>query len=149
MSKDVKMIHASGGFEIRNFISNSPEVLKAMGSASTGDDKELSPYSELKTERALGMWWNTQLDVFTFSLKYTMIAKEILDGTKMPTKRELLRTLMSIFDPLGLLSNYLIQLKVILQDVWRTDLNWDDRITNGLEKRWEQWLKYLPLVENV
>ncbi len=150
MIKDVAMIHARGGFEIRNFISNSPEVLKAMGSTNACDGKELSLHSELKTERVLGMWWNTKLDVFTFSLKYTLIAKDILDGTKMPTKRELLRTLMSIFDPLGLLSNYLVQLKILLQDVWRLDLNWDEQISSSsLVAKWKQWLGYLPLVESV
>ena len=148
--KDVKMIHAVGGFEIRNFISNSPEVLKAIGVSDNGEDKEICFDSELKTEKILGMWWNTNLDCFTFSLKYTFIAKEILEGKKMPTKRELLRTLMSIFDPLGLLSNFLIQLKILLQDVWRAELNWDEQISeSGLVSKWKQWLEYLPMVENV
>lgn len=144
------MIHASGGFALRNFISNSPEVLKAIGATDRGDSKEITLDSELKTERVLGMWWNTKLDVFTFSLKFTPIAAEILNETRMPTKRELLRTLMSVFDPLGLLSNYLIQLKILLQDVWRADLKWDDQISSkDLVNRWKQWLAYLPSVENV
>lgn len=59
MVEDVKRIHANGGFEIRNFISNSPEVLKAIGCTEGQENKELSLNSELKTERVLGMWWNT------------------------------------------------------------------------------------------
>lgn len=98
LAKDVQMIHSSGGFEIRNFISNSAEVLMAIDATNDCSGKEFTLNSELKTERVLGMWWDTKRDVFTFSLKYTSIANGILDGTKAPTKRELLRTLMSLFD---------------------------------------------------
>lgn len=87
MIQDVKMIHESGGFEIRNFISNTPEVLRAIDATNTSNGKNITLDSEMNTERVLSMWWNTKIDVFTFSLKYTLIAKDILVGTRLPTKR--------------------------------------------------------------
>lgn len=75
--EDVKMIHQSGGFEIRNFISNSQEVLRAIGATNTSNCKDITLDSKMNTERVLGMWWITKIDVFTLSLKYTLIAKDI------------------------------------------------------------------------
>lgn len=148
--EDVKMIHAEGGFNIRNFISNSENVLKALGENASKEVKDITLKSELKVERVLGMWYNTKTDMFTFSLKYTLIDKEIFNGSKLPTKREILRTLMSIFDPLGLLSNFLIHLKILLQEVWRTQMDWDERLSSkDLAERWKRWLAILPEVENV
>lgn len=148
--QDVQMIHAQGGFEIRNFLSNSPSVLKAMEAEEENNSKSILLNSETNIERVLGMWWNTKTDTFTFSLKYTPINEDILNGRKLPTKRELLRILMTIFDPLGLLSNYLIQLKIIIQDIWRSDITWDQQISSdNLVKSWKQWLEILPQVENV
>lgn len=54
--RDVKMIHAKAGFNIRNFISNSTNVLKAIGETGTSDVKDIAPKTELKVERVLGMW---------------------------------------------------------------------------------------------
>lgn len=148
--EDVRMIHASGGFKIRNFISNSDNVLKALGEDAAREIKDIELKSELKVERVLGMWYNTKSDTFTFSLKYAPIAEEIFNGRRLPTKREVLRTLMSIFDPLGLLSNYLIYLKILLQEIWRTKMDWDERIsTENLTVRWKRWLELLPGVESV
>lgn len=133
---DVKIIHAKAGFEIRNFISNSSKVMEAIGEKYSHNVKDIAPKTELKVERVLGMWYDTKSDIFTFSLKYTLIDEKILKGLKIPAKREILRTLMSIFDPLGLLSNFLIYLKILLQ-------------AENLVERWKRWLTVLPKVENV
>lgn len=56
---------------------------------------------------------------------------------------------MSIFDPLGLISHFLMYLKVLLQDVWRSGIHWDEAIEDTLFEKWCRWLKVLPQVENV
>lgn len=148
--QDVKMIHATGSFIIRNFISNSKNILEAMGQNENNEVKDISMKTELKVERVLGIWYNTKSDIFTFSLKYTLMDEEIFKGRRMPTKREILRTLMSIFDPLGLLSNFLIYLKILLQEVWRTQMDWDEQLSSrDLVERWNNWLAILPEVENI
>lgn len=105
---EVKFIHAQGGFHIRNFLSNSKELLRRIGENTDQSSKNLNISVELGTERVLGMFWNTANDCFTFSLRFTKINEKIVSGEKRPTKREFLRILMSIFDPLGLLANFLV-----------------------------------------
>ncbi|XP_055522650.1 uncharacterized protein LOC129716836 [Wyeomyia smithii] len=53
LSTEVKKIHASAGFEIRNWTTNSPAVLKAMHEP-TIEEKNLS--GENSFEKILGLW---------------------------------------------------------------------------------------------
>lgn len=148
---DIKKIHVHGGFAICKFISNSTEAMNAVGEQDDGKEKCLNPDKDfLYTDRVLGMYWNRQKDIFTFSLKYTNINRDILTGLRNPTKRELLKTLMTIFDPLGLISHFLIHLKIILQDVWRAQMTWDEPLSKPeIIDAWKSWLEILPNVEKV
>ncbi|XP_058817409.1 uncharacterized protein LOC131680718 [Topomyia yanbarensis] len=102
----------------------------------------------MTTEKVLGMWWCTLTDTFTYKLSRNQ-NEDLLLGRRKPTKREVLRMLMSIFDPLGLISHILIFLKVLLQEVWRSSIEMDDIIPEKLQGKWEQWPEILPEVQNI
>ncbi|XP_055614998.1 uncharacterized protein LOC129761304 [Toxorhynchites rutilus septentrionalis] len=48
---------------------------------------------------------------------------------------------MSQYDPLGLLSHFLIHGRVIIQDIWRTKAGWDDTVNEEILQRWQRWIK--------
>lgn len=120
LAKDVKYVHAQAGFDMRNWISNSSAVVEAMAN-ETSHEKNLNIGAELGTEKVLGMWWCTATDTFTYKLS-SKHDPTLLEGLRKPTKREILRTLMAVFDPLGLISDVLIYLKVLFQEVWRSGI---------------------------
>ncbi|XP_053661172.1 uncharacterized protein LOC128710156 [Anopheles marshallii] len=142
LAEDVRHVHAQGGFEIRNWLSNSREVVERLrGGACNQASIEMCP--EQGTEKVLGMWWNTEDDTFTFRLS-PKNDQELLAGIRMPTKREVLRTLMVIYDPLGLIGHFLMFLKVLLQELWRSRLGWDDTLEGDVAKKWLKWVAVLP-----
>lgn len=148
--REVQQIHQHGGFQIGKFLSNSMKVLEALDVPETMEEKNIVTNSNQNIERVLGMFWNTKTDCFMFSLKFTKINEEVRTGKRYPTKREILKTLMSIFDPLGLLTHFLIRLKILLQDVWRSKLEWDEEISSEDQKEaWDTWFKILPNVEKL
>lgn len=67
----------------------------------------------------------------------------------VPTKREVLQVLMSIFDPLGFVSHYTIGLKILLQDIWRSGIKWDDELNEELYSKWSTWLTNLDKISFV
>lgn len=76
----------------------------------------------------LGVFWDTIDDVITFKISPSILNNEIFVGSKVPTKREVLKILMSIYDPLGLVGNFLMYLKIVLQEIWRSGVDWDEPI---------------------
>ncbi|XP_055527354.1 uncharacterized protein LOC129719975 [Wyeomyia smithii] len=109
---DVRSIYAEGGFEICGWLSNSQKVLASLGENRIGQ-KKLNQIEDLGTEKVLGLWWDTGSDILTFKTP-KRCGQYLLPGQQVPTKREVLRTLMSVFDPIGLLANILMYLKTWL-----------------------------------
>lgn len=96
LAKEVKHIHQQGGFKLQKFMSNSKKVIEALGEEGEQNSKDLNINLVLNTQRVLGMWWDTQIDCITYSTKFTKINEEVVEGVKAPTKKEVLKTLMSI-----------------------------------------------------
>ncbi|XP_055903410.1 uncharacterized protein LOC129939426 [Eupeodes corollae] len=149
LAKQISEIHSRAGFEIRNWRSNNTKVMEILNPESPNDPKDLNMNPECFTEKILGMWWCLQSDTFTFSLRYNKGSKQVLSGECRPTKREVLKILMSIYDPLGLIANFLVYLKILLQDIWRSQIHWDEKISDDQFEAWTKWLQILPQVEQL
>ncbi|XP_062715374.1 uncharacterized protein LOC134291519 [Aedes albopictus] len=147
LATEVKGIHERGGFEMRNWVSNAPAVVAALDGEKT-DEKNLSIGETDTTEKVLGMWWDTTADCFTYKLSSRHDA-DLLSGRKRPTKREVLRTLMMVFDPLGLISHFLMFLRSLLQEIWRASVDWDEQIHDCHFEKWLIWLRFLPRVADI
>ena len=61
-----------------------------------------------------------------------------------PTKREVLRTLASLFDPLGIVAPILLTGKNIFHEICDRKIPWDKVLPYDLKKKWEKWLQSLP-----
>ena len=55
------------------------------------------------------------------------------------TKRNILKTVASIFDPVRFLAPFLVTGKIFLQELWRLKVDFDDRITKSRCKQWKKW----------
>ncbi|XP_058826984.1 uncharacterized protein LOC131686969 [Topomyia yanbarensis] len=147
LAQNVKIIHERAGFEIHNWISNS-NLVTAMLNEETTEEKDLNIGDESSTEKVLGMWWNTSTDSFTYKVS-SRYDEALLSGSRRPTKREVLRVLMMIYDPLGLIAHLLMFLKILLQEIWRTPVNWDDHIEDAQFEKWLTWLAVFPKMGSV
>lgn len=54
------------------------------------------------------------------------LRREVVNDPVVPAKREVLQVLLSIFDPLGLNNCLAIGLKILLQDICRFEIGWDE-----------------------
>lgn len=120
LAKEVAHIHSKAGFTISKWVSNSPKVMSALYSPVTSTQKNLSLLDTYT--KVLGMKWCTNSDTFMYSIEGCALVAGVCKKENSPTKREVLRVLMTIFDPLGLISNTLIFLKVLLQYIWRSGI---------------------------
>ena len=77
----------------------------------------------------------TKEDVFTY------ISKPIEEGFK-PTKR-ILKKMAILFDPLGLLSSFVIRTKLFKQVMWITGTDWNDQLSDDLVRKVNSWFSKL------
>ncbi|XP_053663492.1 uncharacterized protein LOC128712627 [Anopheles marshallii] len=147
LAEDVRLVHSKGGFEIRNWLSNSKDVVHKLR-WGVNQNKCVDMSSNQGTEKVLGMWWNTDDDMLTFRINPRM-DEELLAGGRLPTRREVLSTLMMIYDPLGLIGHFLMFLKILLQDLWRTGIHWDKKVEGEAAKKWLRWTGLLPELEKL
>nr|XP_049467061.1 uncharacterized protein LOC125908380 [Anopheles coluzzii] len=147
VSHDVREIFRNGGFELRNWTSNSMELMRCLGEAN-GDIKCLSSMGD-EAERVLGMRWNPASDELGFCTRACTTVSDLLIAERIPTKREVLRCVMSLYDPLGLLAMFVIHGKILIQDLWRTGTQWDEEINDMQLRHWRRWIDLLPAIADL
>ncbi|XP_053686569.1 uncharacterized protein LOC128736113 [Sabethes cyaneus] len=135
--QQVKRIHAAAGFEFGKVLSNSQDVLDLLGETGSPDSKSLAFEKEKLHERVLGVVWVPAADHFTFDQPEL---EEALNNETVPTKRQVLRTVMKLYDPLGFVAHFVVQGKVLMQEIWRTGTGWDEPIAEHLYNLWSRWI---------
>ena len=84
----------------------------------------------LSDERALGVQWTVESDTLGF---------RIILRDKPLTRRGILSTICSIYDPLGIAAPFLLIGKRILQELCALKLEWGEEIGEEFRARWENW----------
>ncbi|XP_070537458.1 uncharacterized protein [Ptychodera flava] len=113
----------SSGFNLRSWSSNSDVVRKL----TEKDDK-------LKSTPCVGtlgiMQWDSEKD--------TLMYKDInnMSPDLLTTKREVVSHTASLCDPLGLLSPVNIKAKLLIEDIWKSDIYWDEPLNETMSKAW-------------
>lgn len=143
IAMEVKRIHETAGFKMHKWTSNSKAVLLGLDQESHGTEVSLS------TSGILGMLWNTDDDSLSFWFRCDEFGAALNDESFLPTKRIMLSIVMSIYDPLGLVSFLTIEGKLVLRESWREDADWDDKLGGGIQRRWVQWAKGLDQLKEV
>ena len=143
--KKVIEIHSFAGFDLRNITSNSDRIKQMYGNYNANENAVSLNVEEV--ERVLGMFWAQSIDCLKFVLKLHKVPKAILNFERKPTKRETLSLNMSIFDPFGLLSNYMVSSKVLMQALWKCGIDWDDELPDHIYEKWKLWVIDLPKLE--
>ncbi|XP_065081034.1 uncharacterized protein LOC135703683 [Ochlerotatus camptorhynchus] len=95
------------------------------------------------------MRWIPKEDVFTYTFAMRNDLQPILNEAHIPTKREVLKVVMSLFDPMGFVSYFLVHGKVLMQNIWATGIDWDEAVNEELYDRWRHWIGYFPQLDTL
>ena len=142
LAKQIMQTCSNGGIRMHKFLSNSENIIKSLPASEVAQPKQTKDMSlgEAKYERTLGLMWNMTKDTFCF----TSNLKENAE-----TRRGILSTVASLYDPLGLVSPVTLTGKQILQKLCLEKLSWDDPISDEMRESWRNWLKMLPSLSSL
>ena len=65
------------------------------------------------------------------------------------TKREVLATIASLYDPLGFATPITLVVKTLLQRLWQSKLDWDEQLPPNELRKWKEWKEDLPALAQV
>ncbi|XP_050417733.2 uncharacterized protein LOC126831129 [Patella vulgata] len=137
---NLRKLLLKGGFNLTKWVSNSRNIIKSISETERAKTVKNLDFDGLPIERALGVLWDTESDCFTFNV----VLKE-----KPISRRGILSILSSVYDPLGFVAPFVLNAKLILQELCRLKLGWDNKIPDEYEKLWLSWMEDLPLLSNL
>ena len=147
--KESKEVLKEGGFNLRKFCSNSTMLQMIVD----GQEQSTDPTSSVPTEssyshasstlrcnqmtvlgerKVLGVRWNLATDTLVIGLEEVALAASQV----VPTKRSIVSLVGKIYDPFGLLSPVVVQLKIFIQKLYQSKLKWDEKLTDEVLKQW-------------
>ena len=147
-SKEIMM---KGGFNLPKWNSNNKVLLSKIASMenevrSQGneegkiveDDQSYSQFavgtpSNGESTKVLGVNWDSDSDTFYLDLAHVVKFAKSLP----PTKRSVLRITAKIFDPLGCLCVFTINLKAFFQRLCINKIDWDEELQGNDRKMYE------------
>ena len=138
---DLITLWKKAGMTARKWCSNCPSVMKQipMSERMPGIDLQADATVGVKT---LGVHWEAFSDCFEFDVQLDF-------SNQHCTKRELLRKVATIFDPLGLVAAVLITGRILLQKFWLEGLDWDEVASSELREEVVDWFSNVHDLSNV
>ncbi len=130
---------ARSNLRLHKISSNSPVIMRAFPNedlAATLQGLDLSANSPA-IQRSLGLYWDLSTDTFVFQVSIS---------DKPYTKRGVLSTINSLYDPLGFIVPASIEGRSILRDISGDADDWDVVLPKEKQERWQKWkdsLKHL------
>ena len=135
--KELIELMNAGGFSLHKWSSNHPALLNAI--QKNHQHKGCLEISE--SIKTLGIHWHPRMDQFQFKVN--------LSTSKQITKRTILSDIARLFDPLGWLAPIMLTAKLIMQDLWVQEYNWDTPLPENIVNKWFSFQNKLKLVQNI
>ena len=155
-----KVRMASGGFRLRKWVTNDRRLRDRIKVRESTESHSYRPVEEesyakqtlnlgtgsnCNEQKVLGLAWDCENDQINFH--FSKVAETA--RTIIPTKRTLLSLLATIFDPLGVISPVIVQMKILFQDVCRKTLEWDDALEGKLKQQRDNWVNDLAQTKTI
>ena len=142
MRRTQRAFEVNGNLRLHKIASNSKEVMSAFPSEDLAKDLALLDLNKdvLPLQRSLGLNWNLQTDNFTF-----LVSSEM----KPYTRRGVLSTVNSIYDPIGFVAPVSVTGKIFLRELVSGTQDWDSPLPEDLRNDWESWRDSLILLEQM
>lgn len=105
---------------------------------------ELGKEKEDEGQRVLGLCWDLSNDKLFYKIHEEAVNKEFIW-----TKRRILSKIGKLYDPNGFLGPIIMTGKIIIQDLWRDKLDWDEQITGDIQKKWKTFNEDLKNIRDI
>jgi hypothetical protein len=151
-TKQASQILATGNFKIKEWTMSADKVEKI----KMFEDQE-------EHSKVLGIGWSTESDTLSYEVKINFSKKKrrlrtepnlteqnIIDHIPQQlTRRMILSQVNGIFDPLGLVSPFVVNAKILLRRVADYSAGWDDPVSEADRNEWAMFFHEMFQIEKI
>ena len=142
LQHELQELFNKGGFLLRKWNSNQPEVLNHLCPELRDTQTTLTLSNPDEYTKTLGIEWNSNRDQFRLTIA-------ALPQVENMTKRAaLVSDIAKTFDALGWYSPTIIKAKILLQSLWAERVDWGDPVPDAILKEWSQWRSELSVLSH-
>lgn len=126
VQQDISQVLTKGCLPLAKWCSNTWEV----------NEKLEVKFDETEEARVLGLRWLPHKDILTYRIKEMPCHQQW-------TKRQVVSQIGQLFDPNGFVAPAIISAKILIQDLWKSKLDWDENIPSDFNQNWTTYLTEL------
>ena len=136
----LRAILKKGGFDLRKWRTSSQEVLDQIPEElqESNPVKDSTATHSSTHSKALGLLWDSTLDVMSPAISSATLTS--------PTKRGLVSAIFKTYDVLGWMAPTTLQMKILIQGLWKTTKGWDDAAPEQSLQSYITWKDELPIL---
>ena len=130
--KRAQNLLAGYNIKLNKITSNKVDVINAFPKEDRAKGVETLDLAvdDLPTQRSLGVAWDMTRDTFTFNIPKPQ---------KPFTRRGVLSTINSLFDPLGFLAPVTVEGRLLLRELVSQGTDWDTPLPLEKFEKWQRW----------
>ncbi|GFW58257.1 integrase catalytic domain-containing protein [Trichonephila clavipes] len=92
----------------------------------------------------LGIIWDLDNDVLKCCTSFDSLTCEV-----KITKRLVLSTVQKVFDPMGMLPPFTLLPKLLLQEIWKMKIAWDQELPQNIVNKFMKWFNEVQILKDV
>ncbi|UYV79873.1 hypothetical protein LAZ67_18000951, partial [Cordylochernes scorpioides] len=131
----------SGGFVLRKWVSNETSIIEDLPSLLRGKGEVMEFNRKESGVNVLGIQWDPSYDTLNISCKS--------GPADIKSKRQIVSAIARIYDPCGWLSPTTVVLKLLLQEIWKLKIGWDEDIPASIQRKLLNYEELLTLLAQI
>ena len=128
-----KALFSSAGMNLREWASNNLDFNETIPE----HDREKG-----KIIKVLGLKWDIEQDSYS-------VKTPPFEASEVVTKRSILRMTSQIFDPIGWISPITIRGRILLQQLWKEEKDWDEIVSEKHQNAWKSLLEDMTKISTL
>lgn len=138
LAKDIDIVLSKSQLPLRKWRSNSERLVQEMA----GENEAAVLFGVDGHTSVLGIQWIPKDDALALVVHANC-------DVKVLTKRIILSIISQLFDPNGLVAPIITKAKLLVQELWKSKLNWDDPVLPHIVEQWNTLWSTIDSLNNV
>ena len=140
LNLDLIELCAKGSFKLTKFASNSRRLLSSVPEERRAKGFK-DPDGPLPTKSFLGIAYEPEVDTFRVKSPAQKVGGELVN------RRQVLSAVMGIFDPIGIISPFILLGKKFNQRLCSAKVDWSGPLPSDVAEEFEEWYAQFPKLD--